>query len=177
MQKPKRVKKFGLKKFNRHQHDRKMAVKVGRYHGTSEVYKDYLVINAIKGCKAGDFRRLLGGWSVWCCIPCCLSHIRCLASFPSQSTGVLLTLGSSAQAYSVPSTGSPVLCWVYMCLLCLSLSWDCHCSPHGDGQRVLTHGCVGSSRDVESSCPTLGMGQTRRPGTCSPVVSSLHNAP
>ena len=27
--KPKRVKKFGLKKFNRHQHDRKIAVKVG----------------------------------------------------------------------------------------------------------------------------------------------------
>ncbi|CAL5228957.1 g12189 [Coccomyxa viridis] len=27
LQKPKRVKKFGLKKFNRHQHDRKMAVK------------------------------------------------------------------------------------------------------------------------------------------------------
>ena len=26
--KPKRVKKFGLKKFNRHQHDRKIAVKV-----------------------------------------------------------------------------------------------------------------------------------------------------
>ena len=29
LQKPKRVKKFGLKKFNRHQHDRKIAVKVG----------------------------------------------------------------------------------------------------------------------------------------------------
>ena len=29
--KPKRVKKFGLKKFNRHQHDRKIAVKVGDY--------------------------------------------------------------------------------------------------------------------------------------------------
>jgi len=29
LSKPKRVKKFGLKKFNRHQHDRKIAVKVG----------------------------------------------------------------------------------------------------------------------------------------------------
>ena len=29
LQKPKRVKKFGLKRFNRHQCDRKIAVKVG----------------------------------------------------------------------------------------------------------------------------------------------------
>ena len=29
LSKPKIIKKFGTKKFNRHQHDRKMAVKVG----------------------------------------------------------------------------------------------------------------------------------------------------
>ena len=41
----------------------------------------------------------------------------------------------------------------------------------GDGQRVLTHAFAGNSRDVASSCPTLGMGPTKRPATCSPAVS------
>jgi len=37
LSKPKRVKKFGLKKFNRHQHDRKIAVKVGDAAALQEV--------------------------------------------------------------------------------------------------------------------------------------------
>ena len=47
------------------------------------------------------------------------------------------------------------------------------CRLHGDGRRVLTHESVGSSRDAGLSCPTLAMGQTRRPATCSPAVTSL----
>ena len=54
----------------------------------------------------------------------------------------------------------------------LSILGNCH-RLHGGGQRVSTRGCDGNSRDAGSSCPTLGMDQTRRPVTCSPAVSYI----
>ena len=129
------------KRFQRHQSDRKIAVKVRTHNCARACAKA-----AVAVLHARAVLGLAGRW-------------RSAVSGSSSSGSRQLPMSAGRQPRDAPALTRPPHRRAPLCR-----------RRAGAGPRVLTRACAGSSRDAASSCPTLATAPTRRRATCCPTV-------